>query len=219
MRVYERLVKLAVGIYRCDRHLAEDAAMDAIYSALKVQQFTYPYCRASMKNYIFEHYRNRKTRNEDYAAPLNEEGEPMEMEGVSLPIQHLRIEAIECANALESLPDSVREVMGLIAQEYTAEEISVRLDMPLSDVQWKTKYGRKIMRQRDGYEIERKRGHHQYIGIRKKHRLWEASIREGDNFHYLGHFKTAAAAAQAYDDKAKELFGAKAKLNFAEREE
>lgn len=192
--------------------------MDAICSSLAAGNLTWPYCKVSMRNFIFEHHRNLRTRNEDYYTPTmgDDDGEPVELEVVVQPSQHIHITARECATAIESLPDSCREVMRFVAMEYSADEIAKLLNIPLSDAVWKIKYGRKIMRERDGYEIERKRGHHQYIGIRKKHRIWEATVRKGETSHYLGHFKTAADAAKAYDAKAKELFGAEAKLNFGE---
>lgn len=44
---------------------------------------------------------------------------------------------------------------------------------------------------------------------------WKAYIRpKGQSFITIGYYKTAEEAAKAYDEKAKELFGEFAKLNF-----
>lgn len=215
MELFNRLYKRAVHRFRCSHDLAEDAASHAICSGLAAGNLNYGYLATAVRNFLYAYWRDRATRNENYALPVNEEGEPMEpMMSATRPCQHIRIEAMECALAIESLPARVRPTMRLVAQDYTADEIANALELPKSEIVWQTKYGRKILRQRDGYEIERKRGHHQFIGIRRKHRVWEATFRAGNNDIYLGHFKTAAEAAKAYDDKARELLGDAAKLNF-----
>lgn len=45
-------------------------------------------------------------------------------------------------------------------------------------------------------------------------RCWTASIRVNKQYHYLGEFGTAEEAARAYDQKATELLGQYATLNF-----
>lgn len=215
MGLFNRLYKRAVHRFRCPHELAEDAASQAICSGIAAGNTNYAYLAVALRNYLYAHWRDRSTRNEDYSLPVNEEGEAMEpMASATRPCQHIRIEAIECTLALDSLPERIQPTMRLVAEEYTLDEIAEMLSLPKSEVSWHVKYGRKILRERDGYEIERKRGHHQFIGIRRRHRIWEATFRAGNQDIYLGHFKTASDAARAYDDKAREVLGDAAKLNF-----
>lgn len=48
-------------------------------------------------------------------------------------------------------------------------------------------------------------------------RYWAAHIREGGKQRHLGYFPTAEAAARAYDNRARELFGEFAYLNFPDQ--
>jgi len=54
------------------------------------------------------------------------------------------------------------------------------------------------------------------VSFIKKHRKYRATIRINGKSMYLGEFESAKGAAFAYDNKAKELFGNFAKLNFVE---
>lgn len=214
-KLFDRLYSLGRYFYRCAPDLAEDAAADAMCEALVKGELTYKYCAASVRNYIFAYHRDRRTRNEDYRTPIGQEGLPQAFPEASVPAsQELRMVAVECANAIDRLSPKIGVVMGYVAREYNSSEIAKVLNLPKSEVEWRTKYGRKILRDRDGYGIERKRGHHHYIGVRKRHQRWEAAIRKGEEYHYLGHFASASDAAKAYDARARELYGADAKLNF-----
>lgn len=55
-----------------------------------------------------------------------------------------------------------------------------------------------------------------FKGVHKKapHRNWSAAIAKGGQSFHLGSFKTEEEAAKAYDEKARELFGEFAHLNF-----
>jgi hypothetical protein len=60
-----------------------------------------------------------------------------------------------------------------------------------------------------------------YKGVSRDGKLWRARICDGTMKNactYLGAFETAVEAAKAYDEKAKELFGEFARLNFPEGE-
>lgn len=215
IRLYDRLYTLARYYYKCSPDLAEDAAADAIASGLDSGSLNYSYCRASVRNYLFEYYRNRRIRNEDYRTPIGQDGLPQDFPESRQPAnQDLRLVAQECVNAIENLPPDIRAVMRYAAREYEIPEIAKILNISTAVANGRIKYGRRLLRERDGYEIERKRGHHKYIGIRKRHQKWQAAVQQGESYYYLGHFDTASEAAKAYDAKAKEIFGENAKVNF-----
>lgn len=215
LKLYRRLYSVAFKKYGCDRDLSHDLAADAVCAMLEggIEDISYGW--QAVKNGVRTHVRNRNRRN-TWQFPVDEEGEPIELNvAASFADADLALIASECITAIENLPDRTRDVMKLVSLDCTPDEICDELMMPKSEVYWRTQLGRKLLRQRDGYELERKRGHHKYIGIRKDHHRWSAACRKGDEWFYLGYFATASEAAKAYDDKAKELFGEKAKLNFA----
>jgi hypothetical protein len=45
---------------------------------------------------------------------------------------------------------------------------------------------------------------------------WEASIRKDGKYYYIGKFRDQLTAARAYDNKARELYGVMARLNFSD---
>jgi hypothetical protein len=53
-----------------------------------------------------------------------------------------------------------------------------------------------------------------FKGVSKKDNKWQARVCFNFKRHYLGLFNTAEEAAKAYDEKAKELHGEFARLNF-----
>ena len=55
------------------------------------------------------------------------------------------------------------------------------------------------------------------VSFYKSHQKFRASIRRGDHRLTIGYFEDEVAAAVAYDEKAKELFGEYAYLNFPEK--
>lgn len=65
-----------------------------------------------------------------------------------------------------------------------------------------------------------KKVHSKFKGVsiskKSKNNPWRAYIKYKYQYYHLGQFKTQKEAAIAYDLKAKELFGNKAKLNFPE---
>ncbi len=62
----------------------------------------------------------------------------------------------------------------------------------------------------EGRKTSRFRG----VAWREKRQMWEATIAVNGEDHFLGRFKVEEDAARAYDAKARELHGAKARLNF-----
>lgn len=200
---------------RCDEDQAHDAATHAIIAGIEKKNFNPAYLAVATKNFVRADRRNRRTRNEDYRMLMDDDGEAYDLKNYGLPAsQEYRMFLNEVVSAIDELPDTAREVMRLTALDFSVDEIAERLSISKNDATNKQKYGRKLLRQKEGYGIVSKRGHSQYIGIRKKHRIWEASIRRGEEYFYLGHFATATDAALAYDAKAKELLGDEAKLNF-----
>ena len=51
------------------------------------------------------------------------------------------------------------------------------------------------------------------VHLHKKSQKWVAQIKSGENYYHLGYFESEEAAAEAYNEKAKELHGAYAYLN------
>jgi len=56
-----------------------------------------------------------------------------------------------------------------------------------------------------------------YRGVVQRKTNWETTVCVGRKTNYIGRFSTELEAALAYDKKAYELLGDKAKLNFPER--
>lgn len=218
MEMRRILVGWSVRHFKITQDLAEDAVSHAICGALEMGGVSHSYCSVAVRNYVYVYWRNRATRNENYAPPLGEEGDPIEFaDAAVLPTQLLTIEAIECINAIESMPADVVPVMRYLAVGYTTEEIAKVLGLPEKLVKQLTASGRQILRDRDGYEIERKKGHHQFIGIRKRCRIWEARIKVGEKDEIIGYFKTASEAAKAFDERAVEIRGDDTRTNFTNK--
>lgn len=213
--MYRRLFSLAFKRFGCDRDDAHDVASYAICEMIQEGTDDFNYGFTVAKNKALRNVRTRK-RHRTGQFPVDGDGEPVELNLDSgIASADLSLIASECLTAIENLPDSTRHVMRLVALGYEPDEIASELLMPKKDVYWRTQHGRNLLRQRAGYELERKRGHYKFIGIRKDHNRWSASLRSGDDYHHLGYFGTASEAAKAYDAKAKEIHGDKAKLNFA----
>jgi DNA-directed RNA polymerase specialized sigma24 family protein len=214
--MYRRLFSLAFKRFGCDRDAAHDVAGDAVCAMIAAKTDDFNFGFTVVQNSLRVQGRNAR-RRKTYQFPVGEEGEPIELNIKShFAAADQALIASECVTAISNLPDGTREVMKLVAMEYTPDEIVEARRIPKSEVYWRTQLGRKLLRQRDGYELERKRGHHRYIGIRKECRRWNATFRHGDDSYWLGTFATASEAASAYDAKAKEVLGAAAKLNFPE---
>lgn len=65
-------------------------------------------------------------------------------------------------------------------------------------------------------EVKNRNNTSGYRGVTYKQKRWCARIGVGRSRRHLGYFADAESAARAYDTAAKQLFGAKAKLNFPE---
>jgi len=216
MEMRRRLIGWSVRHFKITPDLAEDAVSHAICGALEAGAVTHSYCSVAVRNYVYAYWRDRATRNENYAPPLGEEGEPIEFSTwATAPMQHLHMEAIECLNAIDNMLSDVAPIMRYLATGYTIDEISSLLNVPLGRAKALAVAGRRLLRDRDGYEIERKKGHHKFIGIRKIHRIWEARIKIGESDEIIGYFKTASEAAKAFEERAVEIRG----LDYLEKRE
>lgn len=214
--MYTSLKRYALASFKCAPDLAEDLAAEVIANCLAADIFRADYCFAAIRNQYFRYWRDRRTRNEDYAPPLDDEGQPIEFvtPGI-LPGQENHILATECAIAIGQMPAELRDVMVLVAQEYEDAEICDMLGLTSEALKRRKAAARSLLRNRDAYEIERKKGHHRYIGIRKRGRIWEARVKSGNAEEIVGYYKSAAEAAKAYDARNKELKGTDASLNFS----
>ena len=65
---------------------------------------------------------------------------------------------------------------------------------------------------------DQKRGATGYRGVTRAGRKFQVQVRSHGALHYLGVFPTAEEAAHAYDQKARELHGEWAILNFPDSE-
>ena len=65
---------------------------------------------------------------------------------------------------------------------------------------------------------DQKRGATGYRGVTRAGRKFQVQVRSHGTLHYLGVFPTAEEAAHAYDQKARELHGEWAILNFPDSE-
>lgn len=52
------------------------------------------------------------------------------------------------------------------------------------------------------------------VTLHRRSRMWQASIKHGGNTEYIGSFTSARVAAEAYDERAAEVHGEFAQLNF-----
>jgi DNA-directed RNA polymerase specialized sigma24 family protein len=212
MDLYQRLMRYASKFVGRDKDAAHEGAMAGVMAWLTDPSKPDEYFFVVSRNYIFDAHRNRRIRGEGESYSLDDEGnEPLVLKWAVYPAtQELRLCAIECVDAIRLLSDKNASVLNLAAQEYDAKEICDTLRITYNEMRGRLAEGRKVLRQREGYEVEHKRGHRQFIGIRKQRGKWHAQI---VNKH-IGSFDTAAQAAAAYDMKAKEVFGAEARLNF-----
>ena len=209
MELRKRLIRFAVAKFRCSEDVAEDMASETITNALALNVLSEAYCLTAMKNNVLHYYRDRRTRNEDYAPLLDEKGEVVEFaNSATRPNQEIRLIASECAEAIGNLPDDLKQVMQYAAQQYSVEEIAELLDIAPVMVKNRLAYARRLLRDRAGYEIERKKGHHKFIGIRKRHHIWEARIKIGESDTIIGYYNTASEAAKAFEARAIEIRGA-----------
>jgi DNA-directed RNA polymerase specialized sigma24 family protein len=211
--MYHRVRALALGKYRATKDDAHDAASFAVTKAIENAAMSFPFCATVTRNYFFEKWRNRRARQEVGGFDFSIDGDVDERLSTQPPIQDLHLMAAECARAIDELPPIIRSVMLLVAREYSADEIANELHLKLGSVRNHMREGRAILRRREGYELGR-RNRYRFTGIQREGRKWYAQVRHGDLRIKLGGFDSASDAAKAYDAKAKELFGASAKLNF-----
>lgn len=205
----------------CNEELADELAsltiveclMTAIDKPIALEWF---YASVCLMNNIKELLRNRGRREVPMPIIKDDDGEDADPLNflISLENPEHTAYARHVVTKLYQLPDGYRQVMRYVALEYTTEEISNALNMRVAEVYWRVREGRKLLRQNLGEVETKKRGHAKFHGIRKDHHRWSATFRSGAGSFYLGYFGSAEDAARAYDAKAIEILGAKARLNF-----
>ena len=213
-QLYDRLFKFARKL-GCDEDAARDLAGQAYVNSFEKGVAEWHYASVCLKNLFLINIRDRKRRNLDYKFHEFDNGEIVEMSRLStLPTQEVHIEVKAVLAAFTILPETTSRALKLAGLEYTADEISDKLEIPKKEVYWRLRVGRKILRDRGYYDAPQKRGHREYIGIRKDHHRWSSAIRSGTEYSHLGYFGTAKEAAEAYDRAARRLHGKKTKTNF-----
>lgn len=210
-KLYDRLVRFAWGLSR-DKDVARDLAMWVLDNT--EGKHWWHYTSVAVKNKFLQIRCTKKRWNLDHIASLDDDFEDIARNKSSMDAgQETAMLAREMCEAVSNLPESCRQVMVYVALEYTPDEIAAVMDIPKKDVYWKTGMARDILRKRTEYELI-KRGHSRYIGIRRDHHRWSASIRRDGKYHHLGYHATAEDAARAYDAAAVRLDGSNATLNF-----
>ncbi len=99
--------------------------------------------------------------------------------------------------------------------EETKKIMSIKVKERYKDKSKTPLYG-KINADSPIYGIKRSNSSSQYIGVfwEKRRKRWVSRITFNGKMKWLGYFTSEEDAARAYDKKATELFGDKAKLNF-----
>lgn len=171
-----------------DRSAANDLVSRTTVAALEQRNTTWFYLAAVLKNFFLQD-RRQVVRRAD-----QDESHPGYAAFPHQANQDARVLTLEVLTALLALPHAYQAVMTLVAQEFKPGEIATKLDIPVSEVYWRTDTARKLLRERGLYDRPGKRGHHEHVGIKRVGHRWAAK-RDGK---YLGTFATAAQAAAAY---------------------
>lgn len=210
----ERLRLFAIK-WRFSEEDAFDLASGAWLSAYLAGVPEWHYASACLKNAALQERRNRRRRNLDYQWTFLEgESEPEEIRRLATPAtQQIGLELSDVRRAIEAMQEPTRTIMGLVAEEYTQEEVATETGIDIKEVRWRIAYARKGLREA-GHREQAQRGHRRFVGIRKDCRKWSAQIRQGADYYHLGYFDTDEQAARAYDEKARFLGLPEEGLNF-----
>ncbi len=214
----KRLFLLARRLSKRDIDWCHDVASDALLSCLDALQTGKPhatewhYASAVLSNALKTRYRDASRR--EVNLPNKPDEEIVELCRGLDGGQIMSAMLADVMIGLSCLPERSRNVMCLVALGYEPDEIAVKMGMPKQEVYWRTRESRKILRSK-GYWDDEKQSSTTWIGIRRDCRKWTAAIRSAGRYHHLGYFDTAIDAAKAYDEAARQMHGAKAKLNFA----
>jgi DNA-directed RNA polymerase specialized sigma24 family protein len=171
------------------------------------------YASVALLNLIKELRRNAARR--EVNLPNKPDDEIAELRRGCPASQDMIVALSDVQRGFDLLPVMSRKVMTYTAIGCEVKEIADLCDIPVSEVYWRTRVSRKILREK-GFWDEEKAFKSDYIGIKKECRKWLTAIRVGGKYKHLGSFDTASDAAKAYDAAAREAYGAKAKLNFPE---
>lgn len=213
-KLLERLRKFAVRL-RVPVDDQWDLAFDAYVKALESGVPEWHFASACLKNLWLRRQRDERRRKTGQFSYWDGDAEPIEYrQMVAGPGQVEALALKETLETLGTLDESYRNVMHMVAEGWEPDEIASHLGMPLSEVYWRTQRARKLLRDAGHHDLPPKRGHSKYIGVRRDHHKFVASIRDKGSYFHLGYFDTSEEAARAYDKKAKELRGPLAKVNF-----
>jgi DNA-directed RNA polymerase specialized sigma24 family protein len=182
-----------------DQSLAEDIVSQTITYCLGHHDPTvvlrWPYVRKALLSNFRVHYRNKRELEADFSA----DGEAHEIVAVTYPNQEMWLILSDIEVGLAALPESTAAIIRLVAVGFEKDEVAAQLCIPVTEVTWRLRAGRRILRDKGFWNDDREYGN-MHVGIRRRAHRWAARIKVDGNTVHLGSFATAAEAAKAYQE-------------------
>lgn len=219
-KLYNMLVRVGVGRLGLDEQTSHDLAAETLITAIEREWKDGSWAVVEFRRAAWRYRRTSTFRNDRSRLNYDESNEPLELTKSSIAgtqDQYVRMRRID--RALDEMPEDVRNVMHLVAREWTHEEISSHLKIGMSTVRKRTAIGRRLLLDRLGEDLLPPK--ERFRGVEKQGRQYRAKIvykaARGWASKHIGLYETAREAALAYDEAALEMLGHRARLNFPEK--